>query len=137
MNWNSAITGLPTSRSDHDPTYTVRLGGEYVFVDLTRPRQRYLPSLRAGAFYDPEPASGRKDQWWGIEEGDGEVDDYFGVTLGAGLLIGNRVNIDAAYQYRWGRNVRRDIFADNDPFEYGFDTDVDQHMFYLSTVIYF
>ena len=133
----SPITGLPKWRSAHDPTYTVRLGGEYVFVDPSRPKQKLLPSVRAGLFYDPEPASGRKDGWWGITKGDGSVDDYYGVALGLGLLIANRVNLDAAYQYRWGNDVRRDIFANNIPFERGFHEDVEQHQLYLSTVIYF
>ena len=128
---------MPKWMSPHDPTYTVRLGGEYVFVDATRPRQQLLPSLRAGVFYDPQPASGRRDTWWGVSHGDGDTDDYYGITIGAGVLIKNRVNIDAAYEYRWGDNVRRDTLAGPAGLDRGFDGDVDQHSLYLSTVIYF
>jgi len=134
----SPITGLSKWRSPHDPTYTVRLGGEYVFFNPDKPRQTYLPSLRAGLFYDPEPASGRKDTWWGVQyKGNGDPDDYYGVALGGGLLIKNRVNLDLAYQYRWGNNVRKDTLAGAGPVERGFSEDVDQHVVYLSTVIYF
>jgi long-subunit fatty acid transport protein len=133
----SPITGLPKKLSPHDSTYTVRLGAEYVFVKDNASKQDYLPSLRAGAFYDPEPASGRKHGFFGVTKGDGDPDDYYGFALGAGVLIKNRVNIDAAYQYRWGRDVKADTFAGSVPFENGFSEDVDQHQFYLSTVIYF
>ena len=133
----SPITGLPKSMSPHDPTYTVRLGAEYVFVNPTKPVQKFLPSLRAGIFYDPEPASGRKAEWWGIKRGDGKVDDYYGITLGGGVLIKNRVNIDAMYEYRWGDGVRSDTLAGAGKFERGFDIDSGQHAVYLSTVVYF
>ena len=138
----SPITGMSKDRSPHDPTYTVRIGAEYVFVNPNKVRQTYLPSLRAGVFYDPEPASGREDTWWGVKQGDGDPDDYYGVALGTGVLIKNRVNIDLAYQYRWGTNVRKDTITNSngrgpDLFERGFSVDVDQHLIYLSTVIYF
>ena len=134
------VNDLPKRFTQHDPAYTVNFGAEYVFVDQTRPKQKYLPSLRAGIFYDPEPASGRKDRWWGVDNGNGEPDDFYGVTLGGGLLIGSRVNIDAAYQFRWGNDVRRDTLAGGTAskfWEQDFGTDVQQHSFYLSTVIYF
>lgn len=141
----SAITNMPDWLNSYDPTYTVRLGAEYVFVNPKRARQDFLPSLRAGLFYDPEPASGRKDAWWGVKRGDGKPDDYYGVALGLGVLIKNRVNIDLAYQYRWGNDVRRDTLVDQGNtrtpvgggLDRGFKEDVDQHLLYLSTVIYF
>lgn len=132
MQKRSGVTGLPKWMSPHDPTYTVRVGAEYVFVNAKKPKQDYLPSLRAGAFYDPEPAGGREDQWYGLGKVTGKVDNYYGVTLGAGVLIKNRVNLDAAYIYRWGADVRNDTFG-----VAGTDADVGQHAFYLSTVIYF
>ncbi len=120
-----------------DPTYTVRLGGEYVFVNPKAPKQNFLPSLRAGVFYDPEPSSSRRDSFLDIgtnraDYGSGKVEDYYGVSLGLGLLMYDRVNVDLAYIYRWGDDVRTDTlgFA-------GTGFDVDQHMLYLSTVIYF
>lgn len=142
----SGVTNRRKELSPHDPTYTVRLGMEYVFVDETKPEQHYLPSIRAGVFYDPEPASNRRDAWWapfdrfgarrsalGLQmKGDGKPDSYYGVTLGAGLLIRNRVNLDAAYQYRWGDNVRKDSLGWRRT-----DFDVRQHNLFLSTVVYF
>ncbi len=128
----SPITGLPKYQSYHEPTYTVRLGAEYVFFDESQPMRRYLPSLRVGAIYDPAPSGGRKVNWLGLGPVTGEPDDFYGITLGAGLLIGNRVNLDIAYQYRWGRDVRKDTFS-----VWDVDADVDQHDLYLSTVIYF
>jgi long-subunit fatty acid transport protein len=133
----SPITGLRKDLSPHDSTYTVRLGTEYVSVKENAPKQDYLPSLRAGLFYDPEPASGRRHGFFGVTKGDGDPDDYYGFALGAGVLIKNRVNLDVAYQYRWGRDVKADTFAGSGPFENGFSEDVYQHQFYLSTVIYF
>lgn len=129
----SGVTGQAVSQSQVDPTYTVRVGGEYVFVDPKKPKQDFLPSLRAGFFYDPEPSGGRKDFLNGLTtKGDGDPDDYLGVTLGAGMLIKDRVNIDAAYTYRWGTGVRKDSLGQPHT-----DEDVDQHLFYFSTVIYF
>lgn len=133
----SPVTGMPKSLSPHDPTYTVRMGAEYVFVDPTKPVQNFLPSIRGGLFYDPEPASGRKTTWWGMERGDGKPDNYYGVTLGTGVLIKNRVNLDALYEYRWGDNVRHDTLTGAGKFERNFDIDAGQHSVYLSTVIYF
>ncbi len=131
----SAVTQRPKHLSPHDPTYTVRFGAEYVFVNAKKPEQKLLPSLRAGLMYDPEPASGRDMKWYGMEaKGDGKVEDYYGLTLGAGVLIRDRVNIDAAYVFRWGNDVRSDTWG-----QYRIDAtaDVRQHYFYLSTVIYF
>ena len=131
----SPITGLPKEVSRHKATNTFRLGAEYVFIDPDRPVQNYLPSLRAGLFIDPEPSSGRKDNPFVIDlgiRGDGSPENYYGASLGAGLLIRNRVNIDVAYQYRWGRDVRIDTFG-----FYETNADVEQHALYVSTVIYF
>jgi len=133
----SGVTGQPASEATVKPTYTVRLGAEYVFVNETKPIQNFLPSLRAGIFYDPEPSGNRQNRFFALGpntlgKGDGKPDDYFGVALGTGVLIKNRVNLDAAYVYRWGRGVRSDTFG------LGYtDADVEQHLFYLSTVIYF
>ncbi|HOL76159.1 MAG TPA: outer membrane protein transport protein [Candidatus Hydrogenedentes bacterium] len=131
----SPITGLPKWRSYHEPTYTVRMGAEYLFIDTNKPMPKYLPSLRLGAFYDPEPASQASHANSGgvFQIGKtGKPDEYWGATLGLGLLIKNRVNLDFAYIYRWGENVRKDTFS-----MWDVDADVTQHEFYLSTVIYF
>ncbi len=128
----SGVTGLPPQEQKVKPVYTVRFGAEYVFVNEKKPIQNYLPSVRIGAFYDPEPASNRPDRFFGLGRGDGKPDNYYGVTFGLGLLVKNRVNLDAAYVYRWGSGVRRDTFAFS-----GTDANVRQHTVYLSTVVYF
>lgn len=130
----SGITGQPMEFApDIDPVYTVRLGAEYVFVNPKKPKQNYLPSLRGGVFYDPEPSGGRKSTFWGLtQDGDGKPEPFYGFSLGAGLLVMDRVNIDLAYTYRWGRGVRPETFGLAET-----DADVDQHLLYLSTVIYF
>ena len=94
--------------------------------------RQYLPSLRAGLAYDPEPSGGRIENFLGQVEGKGKPDDFYSASLGLGVLIRNRVNIDFAYRYRWGDGVRRDTFRAS-----GTDIDVRQHEFFLSTVIYF
>ena len=51
--------------------------------------------LRCGAGYDPSPAV------------DG-VDEFYSLTCGSGLQWGRFV-FDIAYEYRWGRDVGRDV----------------------------
>jgi long-subunit fatty acid transport protein len=128
----SGVTSLPLKDNSINATWTVRMGAEYVFVNSAKPKQDYLPSVRAGVFYDPEPASHRPSTLLGLGRGGGKPDDFYGISLGAGVLIKNRVNIDLAYVYRWGNHVRQDTFG-----MYGTSADVGQHMLYLSTVVYF
>ncbi|HDP36163.1 MAG TPA: hypothetical protein ENN29_13775 [Candidatus Hydrogenedentes bacterium] len=128
----SGVSGLPPDQHDIDPVYTVRVGAEYVFVNDKKAFQNILPSVRAGVFYDPEPATNRSDRFFGLGRGNGKPDDYYGISLGAGVLIKDRVNLDLAYVYRWGSGVRRDTFGFS-----GTDADVRQHTLYLSTVVYF
>lgn len=137
-NWRqrhkNGVTGLQYSLSpDVDPVYTVRVGMEYVFVNPKKPKQDYLPSIRAGLFYDPEPSGGIRSTFWGPTKGDGKPEPFYGFTLGGGLLIKNRVNLDLAYTFRTGNGVRSDTFGGVP----GTDADVTQHQIYLSTVIYF
>jgi len=63
----SPITGLPEGKSDIDPTTQVRLGFEYLFI-----KPPYVIPLRGGVFYDPAPAKGSPD-------------DFYGVSLGSGI----------------------------------------------------
>ncbi|MBI2422889.1 MAG: outer membrane protein transport protein [Candidatus Hydrogenedentes bacterium] len=143
--------GDPRSRTRMDPTYTVRLGAEYVFVPR-EPRETLnrLWTLRGGVFYDEEPASGRDNGFRvalpdpglaGIRSflnssynrGSGEPDQFYGAGLGVGLLLSQRVNIDLAYQLRYGPDVNRDFLRGVS----GFREDFYQHRFLLSTVVYF
>lgn len=92
-----------------DPIYQVRLGVERLFVTS----QWVLP-LRLGIFYDPAPAKG-------------SLDDFFGLSIGDG----ERFAFDMAYQYRFGNNVRKFML---DGFD--FSQDVREHIVYASVIIY-
>ena len=126
--------GTPAERVHFDPTYTVRLGAEYVFVpkqpDEELPR---LWTLRGGLFYDEEPASGRSRYRFAGGKPDGEPDRFYGLALGLGLLTRQRVNIDVAYQLRYGDDVNSDYIRGVP----GYREDVVQHRVLLSTVVYF
>lgn len=104
-----------------EPTYTVRLGGEYVFIPKQPDEElKRIWTARGGVFYDQEPASSEPDNFWGI-------------ACGVGLLTHQRVNIDLAYQLRYGHNVNADFIRGIE----GYNEDVFQHRFLISTVIYF
>jgi long-subunit fatty acid transport protein len=123
----------PLRRTDFDPVFAVRLGAEHVFL----PKQRgetldYLWSLRGGVFLEQEPASGRNPRRF-FAPGDGAPDSFYGATLGVGLLLKQRVNIDMAYQYRFGDNINGDL----NPGVAGFRADEDSHRLVVSTVVYF
>ena len=74
--------------------------------------------VRAGLFYDPEPAEGSPDDFWGA-------------SLGTGIAY-KRFVYDIAYQYRFGRDVRTVSVGDADS-----DQDVDQHTVYMSVIFHF
>jgi len=116
----SAVSGLRRSESGVDPTATVRLGGEYIFI-----REKYAVPLRAGAFYDPQPAEKSPQNYWGG-------------TLGAGFAW-KGIIVDAAYIYRFANDV--DLITTTNAagtrlaqIERG---DVQQHSFLLSTIYHF
>jgi long-subunit fatty acid transport protein len=111
-NKTSAISGRPKNDSDVDPTHTVRVGAEYLFIE-----PKYVIPLRCGAFYDPAPA-------------EGSPDDFFGFSLGSGFARG-RFIFDLAYQYRFGRDVGESILQNLD-----FSQDVDEHSVYASIIIH-
>lgn len=127
--------------TDFDPTYTVRLGAEYVFLPRQPPESlSRLWTLRGGLFYDEEPATGDHAKFvLGSGElrrsprGNGDPDRFYGVALGVGVQLNQRINIDMAYQYRFGRDVNADFVRGVQDFE----EDVDQHRVLLSTVVYF
>jgi long-subunit fatty acid transport protein len=82
----SPVNGLPTDKADIDPTLSARLGGEYLILN-----PKYIVPIRAGLFYDPEPARGTPD-------------DYYGVTIGTGIVY-EPVVVDLSYWYRFGNDV--------------------------------
>lgn len=112
-NKTSPISGKPSSESDVDPTYQVRMGAEYLFI-----QPKYVIPLRGGLFYDPAPA-------------EGSPDDYYGFSVGSGISIG-RFIFDIAYQYRFGNNVGESILPDRD-----LSQDVKEHTVYSSLIIHF
>jgi long-subunit fatty acid transport protein len=109
----SPITSRPKNESDIDPTNAIRLGGEYIFI-----KPKYVIPLRAGVFYDPAPARNSPD-------------DFFGFSIGTGIGM-NRFSLDAAYQYRFGRDVGGSILTGSD-----LSVDVDEHSFFTSLIFYF
>jgi long-subunit fatty acid transport protein len=110
----SPIDGRPMSQSDVSPTMHVRAGYEYV---IPLPAQSLALPLRAGLFYDPEPAQ------------DGH-NDFYGLALGTGLSR-NRFSLDVAYQLRWGHDI------DSTPLIATSTADVIQHSVLASLIYYF
>jgi long-subunit fatty acid transport protein len=125
----------PLTRTHFDPTYTVRLGAEYVFLpEESQEKLSHLWTLRGGLFYDEEPATAKSTGFrWPGDNGSGQPDSFYGCALGAGLLLGQRVNIDAAWQLRYGSGVNKDFIRGLD----GFKEDVLQQRILVSAVIYF
>jgi len=107
------ITGQRQSQSDIDDTTQVRMGGEYLFIKVP-----LVIPVRAGVFYDPEPAQGSPD-------------DFFGFSIGSGIAYKNYV-FDIAYQYRFGNDVRSTTVGNEDSFQ-----DVQQHTVYMSLIYHF
>lgn len=108
----SPVTGRSAEESQISATNQIRLGVEYLII-----RPNYLIPLRAGVFYDPAPARGSPD-------------DYYGFTVGTGYARGKFV-FDIAYQFRYGNNVGGSILQNLD-----FSQDIKEHMVYMSLVYY-
>ena len=119
--------------TDFEATITFRFGFEYLFIP-EHPREALprLWSVRGGIFFDQEPASGRSTFDPDVP-GSGNPDAFYGFAAGFGLQAFQRVNIDFAYQFRYGNDVNSD-FIRGVP---GFSEDVFQHRLLASTVIYF
>jgi len=94
-------------------TTQVRFGTEYLFI-----RNNYVVPVRGGLFYDPEPAVGERN-------------DYYGFSLGTGYARG-RIVVDASYQYRYGDDViAYDLSGIPDA-----RADIEQHAFMFSAILY-
>ena len=89
------------------------MGIEYLLITT-----KYVIPLRAGIFFDPAPAEGRPD-------------DFYGLSIGSGIAKGRFV-FDIAYQYRFGNNVGTSILQDLD-----FSQDVKEHTVYSSVIFHF
>lgn len=82
----SPVDGLPKNLSDVKDTTQVRFGVEYLFIG----ENKVVP-VRAGLFYDPEPAHR-------------DVKKFYGLTLGSGVAY-KQIIFDIVYQARWARNI--------------------------------
>jgi len=111
----SAVSGLNKKDSDIEPTCQIRTGFEYLILNKTR---GYVIPLRCGIFYDPAPA-------------EGSPDDYFGFSLGTGITQNDSFSLDMAYQYRHGNDVGNALLQDST-----FSQDITEHRFYISMIIY-
>ncbi len=113
------VTGGADKQAHIRPTHTVRLGAEYLFFDTEDATKQFVPvyALRAGLFYDPEPAQGHPN-------------DFYGFSVGGGIAFKDRIAIDFAYIYRFGDNVEIAGLPQA-------EGDVRQHRFLVSTIIYF
>lgn len=108
------VTGRATSMDKLKDTYTLRLGSEYLFVS-----GNYILPLRWGIGYDPAPAVD-------------SADDFYTLNVGTGIQLFKRVNVDIAYEFRWGNNVNSDtlqIIRANQ--------NVYRHRFLSSLIVYF
>jgi hypothetical protein len=100
-------------QSDIDPTTWARLGAEYLFIG-----DKTVIPVRAGVFYDPAPAEGSSDK-------------YYGFSLGSGIAY-DRYAFDIAYQFRFGNNVGESTLEG-----VSFSQDVREHTVYASLVYHF
>jgi long-subunit fatty acid transport protein len=111
-NETSFVSGKALGESDIDPTHQIRMGAEYLFI-----RSHYAIPVRCGIFYDPAPAEGHPD-------------DFYGFSVGSGIALGGLI-FDMAYQYRFGNDVGQYILDGLD-----FSQDVEEHTFYASIIIH-
>ncbi len=114
-NEKSPVSARPLSESDVKPTHQIRAGAEYRFMNANK---GYVIPIRCGMFYDPAPA-------------EGSPDDFYGFSLGSGFTLNDRFSLDIAYQYRFGNDVGDHILE-----PLGFSQDVSEHTLYFSVIFY-
>ncbi len=115
----SPVSGMKIYKSNAEPTHQIRIGTEYRFINV---KKGYLIPVRCGIFYDPAPA-------------EGSPDDFYGFSLGAGFTESDRFSLDIAYQYRAGNDIGASLFV-SETGNLGFSQDVDEHMVYISMILY-
>jgi len=111
----SFINGKKEELSNVKPTHHFRLGLEYLMFNKNL--KNIIP-IRGGIFYDPMPA-------------DGHPDNYYGLSLGTGFAKGKYV-FDIACQYRYGNKVGQDKLE-----RFEFSQDVTEIRGYGSLIYYF
>ncbi len=112
-NKTSPISGVDIRDSDIDPTTWFRVGAEYRII-----REKFAVPIRAGVFYDPAPA-------------EGSADDYYGFSLGSGFAYKGFI-FDIAYQFRYGDDVGGSMLEEMDLAQ-----DVREHIVYSSLIVHF
>ncbi|KPA09885.1 Membrane protein involved in aromatic hydrocarbon degradation [Candidatus Magnetomorum sp. HK-1] len=112
---STPITGKPTYMSNIQPTIQVRMGAEYFLYET----QQFAYPLCFGLFYDPAPAEGRPD-------------DYYGISCGFGIADKQNFSFDFAYQFRFGNNVGTSVLK-----SWSFSQDIHEHHVYSSIIFYF
>jgi len=111
----SFINGKKIEQSNVKPTYHIRSGVEYLIMNK---RLEYTIPIRGGIFYDPMPA-------------DGSPDDYYGLSLGTGISIAPYV-FDIAFQYKFGINVGESKLK-----SFNFSQNIHELRFYSSFIYHF
>ena len=111
-NERNPIYGTPISLGRLSDTVQVRAGGEYLFI-----MDKNVIPIRAGVFYDPEPAKPN-------------MKDYFGFSIGTGFST-QRYSFDVAYQFRTASKATGDLPVDD------INADITQHTFMSSLIFYF
>lgn len=112
------VNGLTESRAAITPTWTYRLGAEYLLVG-----NKFVVPLRGGVFYDPEPARHQPDDFWGVAAGTG--------------LVYNRFIVDLTYWYRSGKDVTLATGQSASGVVTEVDGDISQQMIMLSAIFHF
>ncbi len=110
----SPITARSVEQSDIDTTIWYRVGGEYLIIG-----NKCVIPIRAGFFYDPAPASGSPDK-------------YYGFSLGSGVAY-KRWIFDIALTYRFGDDVGEELFQVEN---IDFSKDVNEYNLYASIIIH-
>jgi len=110
----SPVSGQNYAESDTSDTFHLRIGAEYLLHTF----KPYAVPLRFGIFYDPAPA-------------DKNPDDFYGFAFGTGVTREGKFSLDAAYQYRTGKNVGESFLKQHD-----FCEDTDEHSFTISAILY-
>jgi long-subunit fatty acid transport protein len=113
-NKSNAVSGQAKEDSNVKDTTQIHLGGEYLIL---KPDRNLVIPLRAGLFYDPEPAEGDEKK-------------FYGMALGSGIGYKNLV-FDLAYQLRWGRNIEMNNLIVNSK------ADIMQHTVLVSLIYHF
>ena len=104
------IAGGAWGKTHPGDTTQVRAGGEYLFI-----LEKTIVPVRFGLFYDPEPDTGHPK-------------DYYGVSAGTGIMLGNVV-LDCCYIYRWADGVKSEVPNAT--------RDDQQHTFLASMIVHF